>query len=141
MNIVACAIKQGTYVSLQSALAFHGMIPENVPETTCVTTERPLNIHSPVGRIRYRHIRQAAFFGYRQQESGAQPAYIARPEKALLDLLYLTPGSVDADYLAELRLQVIEDLDIESMSQMAARFDAPRLTRAVNLVAELTDST
>ena len=41
LNVVACTIKRGSYVSLQSALAYHGMIPEYVAETTCVTTGRP----------------------------------------------------------------------------------------------------
>jgi predicted transcriptional regulator of viral defense system len=141
MNIVACAIKQGAYVSLQSALAFHEMIPENVPMTTCVTTARPLHINSPVGRIQYRHIKGAAFFGYRQTDSGTQPAYVAQPEKALLDLLYLTPGSVDKEYLVELRLQHVEDLDFKTLEQMAVRFEAPRLTRAVGLVGELIEHT
>jgi predicted transcriptional regulator of viral defense system len=40
-SIIACTIKRGTYVSLQAALAYHGMIPEYVAETTCVTTGRP----------------------------------------------------------------------------------------------------
>lgn len=41
-NVVAGTIKQGTYVSMQSALAYHGLIPEYVAETTCVTIGRPL---------------------------------------------------------------------------------------------------
>ena len=136
-NVVACTIKQGTYVSIQSALAYHGMIPEYVAETTCVTTGRPLHFDSPVGRFRYRHIKREAFFGYQQEENGPQQAFIATPEKALLDLLYLTPGSADADYLSEMRLQRIEELDTARMSRMAERFDTPRLVRAVGLLGQL----
>ena len=131
LNVVACTIKRGTYVSLQSALAHRGMIPEYVAETTCVTTGRPLSINSPVGRISYRHVKRDVFFGYRQEDSGKQEAYIASPEKALLDLIYLTPGSEDAAYIAELRLQGTEDLDLQKMAGMAERFGAPRLKRAV----------
>lgn len=134
LNVVACTIKRGTYVSLQSALAHHGMIPEYVAETTCVTTGRPLSIDSPVGRMGYRHVKRDAFFGYRQEASGKQEAFIAAPEKALLDLFYLTPGSEDAAYIAELRLQGSEQLDLEKMASMADRFRAPRLQRAVRLL-------
>lgn len=132
LNVVACTIKRGSYVSLQSALAHHGMIPEFVAETTCVTTGRPLAIDSPVGRIGYRHVKRDVFFGYVQEVSGKQEAYIASPEKALLDLFYLTPGREDAAYIAELRLQASEQLDSEKMVSMAERFGAPRLLRAIN---------
>jgi hypothetical protein len=84
-------------------------------------------IGSPLGRIHYRHLKTTAFFGYRQIDAGTQPAYIATPEKALLDLVYLTPGSAEAQWLAELRLQRPADLDIELAAQMARRIGAPRL--------------
>ncbi len=137
LNVIACTVKAGTYVSLESALSFHGAIPEYVPQTTCVTTGRPATLHTPFGRIRYRHIKNEAFFGYSRYESGAQSAYIAVPEKALLDLLYLTPGSEDADYLAELRLQGTERFDPETMRRMAERLRSPRLVRSVELLGNL----
>jgi predicted transcriptional regulator of viral defense system len=137
LNVVACTIKRGSYVSLQSALAYHGMIPEYVAETTCVTTGRPLSIDSHVGRIAYRHVKRDVFFGYEQEVSGKQEAYIASAEKALLDLFYLTPGSDDAAYIAELRLQASEQLDTDKMMRMAERFGAPRLLRAVEHLDQL----
>lgn len=139
MAVIACTIKPGTYVSLHSALAYHGMIPEYVAETTCLTTGRPQVVETPFGRIRYRHIKTDVFFGYRQVESGVQQAFIARPEKALLDLLYLTQGSVGAGYLSELRLQNIEELDMPVMADLVKGFGSPRLMRAVSLFDELMD--
>lgn len=140
MNVIACALRPGAYVSLHSALAFHGMIPEYVPETTCVTTGRPLRIDSPLGRIRYRHLKTEAFLGYRQVDFGMQAAFLALPEKALLDLVYLTPGSAEPAYLVELRLQRPEELDLERMARMAERFEAPRLARAVGMIAGLVQA-
>ena len=131
LHVIACTIKQGTYVSLHSALAHRGMIPEYVAETTCVTTGRPLAIDTPVGRIDYRPVKRDVFFGYGQEVSGKQEAYIASPEKALLDLFYLTPGSEEAAYIAELRLQASVQLDTEKMVRMAERFRAPRLLRVL----------
>lgn len=67
---------------------------------------------------------------------------IASPEKALLDLFYLTPGSEETAYIAELRLQASEQLDTEKMVQMAKRFRAPRLLRATERLGrhlKLTD--
>jgi predicted transcriptional regulator of viral defense system len=137
LHVIACTIKAGTYVSLESALEFHGVIPEYVPETTCVTTGRPVTVHTPFGRIRYRHIKDDGFFGYSRHEAGVQHAHIATPEKALLDLLYLTPGSEDAAYLSELRLQNMEQFDLDEMRRMAERFRSPRLVRSALLLGEL----
>lgn len=139
-HVVASTIKAGSYVSLQSALAFHGMIPEDVVEMTCVTSGRPLFIDSPVGRFHFRHIKRDAFFGYSRYEYGVQHAHIAEPEKALLDLMYLTPGSNTGEYLAELRLQETEKLDLEKLRRMAARFGTPRLVRAVQKLAVMVAS-
>ncbi len=136
-KVVASTIKEGSYVSLQSALEFHGLIPEHVAETACVTTGRPLTVDSPFGRIRYRHIKRDAFFGYMRVGNGLQQAYVAKPEKALLDLVYLTPGSEDRAYLNELRLQQTHTLDLDTMQGMAVRFHAPRLERTVDLIRQL----
>lgn len=136
LNVVSSTINRASYVSLHSALTHHGMIPEYVAETTCVTTGRPRAIDSPVGRIVYRHVKREVFFGYTQEPSGMQEAYIATAEKALLDLFYLTPGSDDPAYVSELRLQRADQLDTLRMSRMAERYDAPRLMRAVRLVED-----
>jgi predicted transcriptional regulator of viral defense system len=58
---LGCSIDAGSYASLQSALSYHGMIPEYVPETTCITTGRPQCIQTPFGRISYRHLKSDPF--------------------------------------------------------------------------------
>ena len=137
MRVIACAIKAGTYVSLQSALAHHGLIPEYVPETVCVGTDRPLLIKTPIGRIRYRHIKREAFWGYEEVRAGSQSSFVARPEKALLDLIYLTAGGVDLNYIVQLRLQDLEGLDIDLLSRMIERYRTPRLERVRDFLAKL----
>jgi predicted transcriptional regulator of viral defense system len=136
-HVIACTIRPGTYVSLQSALAYHGLIPEYVPETTCVTTGRPLLIESPVGRIRYHHLKREAFWGYTQEQRGSQTASVAKPEKALLDLVYLTPGGASRGYIAELRLQGLEELDLDLIEEMTQKFDSAKLKRVPAALAAL----
>jgi predicted transcriptional regulator of viral defense system len=136
-HVIACTIRPGTYVSLQSALAYHGLIPEYVPETTCVTTGRPLLIESPVGRIRYHHLKGEAFWGYTEEQQGSQTAFVARPEKALLDLIYLTPGGASRGYIAELRLQGLEELDLDLIEEMTQKFDSAKLKRVPAVLAAL----
>ena len=55
---------------------------------------------------------------------------MALPEKGLLDLVYLEPSADSADYLEELRLQNIEQLDSQTLVSFAERFGKPKLIRA-----------
>ena len=46
-----------------------------------------------------------------------QRTFIATPEKALLDLVYLEPGADTHDYLSELRLNNLEQLDWQRLER------------------------
>jgi len=109
--LVANHLQKASYVSLQSALSFYGLIPEVVNITTSVSTGRPERLETPLGTYEFRHIKTELLFGYRMTELGEQSALIATPEKALLDLIYLQPGGGSLAYLKELRLQNTEKLD------------------------------
>lgn len=136
--LVANCMVRGSYVSLQSALAYHGLIPEVVPVTTSVTTARPGRWETPLGAYEFRHIKPELFFGYCQVEvSPGQRAFVATPEKALLDLAYLHPGGDSPAYLQELRLQNLEHLDLDELQRMAERTGKPKLRRVATYLAEL----
>ncbi len=128
-------IQSPSYVSLQSALAYYGLIPEYVPTVLSVTTGRPRIIQTPLGRFEFRHLKQTLFFGYDQTETapGCQ-AFIAKPEKALLDLLYLTPGSDSEAWLKELRLQDTERINPRTLNNLAQKSHSPKLKRAAALM-------
>lgn len=137
---LANAIGKASYVSLQSALGHFGMIPEHVPTVTSVTTQRPARVETPLGRFLFRHVKKSWFNGYRQVDLGAgQKAFVATPEKALLDIVYLTPGADSDDFLAELRLQNLEVLDRDVLVQLARTSGSPKLRRAVKLLERLMD--
>src|SRR3990170_8075332 len=48
--VIANRLVRASYVSLQSALAHYGLIPEYVPVVTSVTTKRPGHWDTPLGR-------------------------------------------------------------------------------------------
>jgi predicted transcriptional regulator of viral defense system len=138
--LIANYLRNGSYVSLQSALAYHGMIPEHVPVITSVTTGRPERLDTPMGRYAFHHVKQAFFFSYSQVEvSQRQLAFVATPEKALLDLIYLTPNGDRAPYLRELRLQNLEIIDEEELSKAVKRFGKVKIRRAVENVLRIMD--
>jgi predicted transcriptional regulator of viral defense system len=136
--LVANRLVRASYASLQSALAHYGLIPEAVPVTTSVTTGRPGRWETPLGVFEFQHVHAGLFSGYeRTRLNGGQSAFVARPEKALLDLVYLTPGAADPAYLDELRLQNLELLDLQALGQMAERSGKAKLRRAAALIAGL----
>jgi predicted transcriptional regulator of viral defense system len=137
--LVANRLVRGSYVSLQSALAHYGMIPEYVPVTTSVTTARPGLWDTPLGRYDFRHIRGELLSGYRRSALlEGQDAFLATPEKALLDLIYLTPGADTPEYLQELRLH-LERLDPEELERQAEAMAKPKLRRAVERIVRLAE--
>lgn len=68
---------------------------------------------------------------------GKQRAFVAAPEKALLDLIYLQPGGDSPVYVGELRLQALERLDIDALARLAEESTSPKLGRAVQHVVAL----
>jgi predicted transcriptional regulator of viral defense system len=139
--VVANRLKRASYVSLQSALEHYGLIPEYVPSVTSVTTGRPGTYATPVGCFLYRHIKTDLFLDYSFVDvGGGQSAFIARPEKALLDLLYLTAGSDDPGYLRELRLQNIANIDMDVLSELAGESGSRKLVGAVAGIRNLHEN-
>lgn len=136
--LVANRLVLGSYVSLQSALAYYGLIPEAVPVTTSVTSDRPGRWDTPLGVYEFRHIQTDLLTDYRRLEVAAgQLAYVASPEKALLDLIYLEPEADSFQYLEELRLQHLEILDGNELRRLAALSGKPKLKRAAERIVEL----
>jgi predicted transcriptional regulator of viral defense system len=136
--LVANRLVPGSYVSLQSALAYHALIPEHVAVTTCVTTKRPGEWGTPLGRFMVRHIHPGLFFGYENVSvSRDQRAFVAMPAKALLDLVHLQPQGDSSNYLASLRLQNLDQLDLDQLRQLAFRSGKPKWQRAAEIIAEL----
>lgn len=135
---VANKLRQPSYVSLQSAMAFYGMIPEGVPVTSSVTTGRPESLSTGLGRYHFRHLKTDLFFGYVETRvSGGLPVFLSTREKALLDLLYLTPGSDQPSYLKELRLETGENFKWDTAEGYAERVKSRKLFRALERLENL----
>lgn len=139
--LIANHMVRSSYVSCQSALAYYDLIPEYVPVITSVTTVRPARWTTPLGGYEFRHIKAGLFHGYRLVEvSNGQRAFVAGPEKALLDLIHLQPCGDSPGYLRELRLQNLEHLDLDELHHQAELANSPKLRRATACIAELACS-
>ena len=139
--VVANALRRGSYVSCQSALAYYGLIPEYVAATTSVGNHRPAAWDTPLGRFEFRFIKRDWLKGYAQLEvAPKQFAFVARPEKALLDLVHLQPQGDASSYLGELRLQNLEQLDLPALAELAQASHKPKLIRAARVIAQMSQA-
>jgi hypothetical protein len=112
-----------------------------VPVVTSVTTGRPARRETPLGIYQFRHVKPDLLRGYRLAEvNPGQRAFIASPEKALLDLVHLQPAGDAPQYLRELRLQNLDRLDLDELQRQADLAHSPKLRRAAAFVADLARS-
>ncbi|MBI5445836.1 MAG: hypothetical protein HY900_32050 [Deltaproteobacteria bacterium] len=139
---IANLLVRPSYVSLESALWFRGMLPEAVFAVTSVTTARPAGYETQLGTFDFRHLAPGMFWGYtteRLAPANGALAFVARSEKALLDLVYLRSGADAPAFLRGLRLARLEVLDPGVLTQMAERLGRPRLARAAEQIARLVE--
>lgn len=93
-----------SYVSLESALNYDGIIPDIPFAVTSVTIKKTQEFKTPFGLFLYRKIKHDWFFGWEEVEVGKNQSYkIARPEKALFDFLWLNLNSFGKNFPQEER--------------------------------------
>lgn len=138
---VSNALVPGSYVSLETVLAGRGLIPEAVFSTTAVTTGRQGSRQTPFGCFVYQHIRPQLFWGYESEPIGeGRVAFVATPEKALLDMAYLRARSDEPAFARELRLQRLETIDTDRLLSFAERFGGKKVLRFAHNVIALRES-
>lgn len=86
---IAFLLCQPSYLSLESALAWYGFIPEIVYAYTSITARITRTFDNAFGRFIYRHVKSGLFWGYVEMKTDQSPYLLAEPEKALLDYFYL----------------------------------------------------
>ncbi len=103
--IIANLVHSPSYISLESALNYYGLIPEGVYMTTSVTTKRPLRIKMAGQNYSYSYIRTELFSGYNLVEAASykRKIRIADFEKAIVDFFYFRPGYNTIRKISELR--------------------------------------
>lgn len=141
--LIANHLRRASYVSGPSALAFFGLIPDTVHITSSVTTGRPERLETPLGIFEFRHVKPGLLRGYRKVDLQSQPgqqAFVATPEKALLDQVYLHPGGDAPSFLHELRLQNLERLNLDELRRQAQTFGTPKLYRACEEIIHLAQA-
>ncbi|MCF8407922.1 MAG: hypothetical protein K9G36_03010 [Crocinitomicaceae bacterium] len=92
--LIANHLRGPSYISLESALSYWGLIPERVYEISSVTTKTSKTYETAIGRFSYQHLMTPYYsFGIKSVRlTDVQTALVASPEKALCDKIILTSG-------------------------------------------------
>jgi len=121
---VAQRIHGPSYISLETALSYHGWIPEAVHAITCVTLGRSRTFNTPVGLFSFTRIPQRIFMSgvRRTMREGEGAFFLATPLKALADHVYaqrcdwhsIAPVveslRIDDEFLAELSGDLFDEV-------------------------------
>ncbi|OCR16256.1 hypothetical protein BA916_04005 [Helicobacter pullorum] len=90
-EIIANILLGPSYVSLDFALWFHGLIPESVYKIISISTKRSKSFDTPYGVFSYIQIKKELFnIGLEIKTSKSGNFIIAGKEKALCDKVYFT---------------------------------------------------
>ena len=140
---VSNKIYSPSYVSLHSALAFYGIIPEAIVQTTAVSSLKKANFENSFGSFSYQQILPELMFGNEQKTFlNKHSLLFATPEKAILDLLYLYPQYNSEQEIIELRFDeefMQEDLNVERLNELTEKFQSKVLRSRVNLLLKIHD--
>lgn len=111
--VFATKIYPPSYVSLETALGFYGLIPEAVFTTTSVTTRKTKSFETPLGNFSYQKIKREAFGGFEAETQNGVSFNLALPEKALTDFFYLNRHILDGSREQFAGYRFNEDFDYD----------------------------
>ena len=112
-ELLANLIYGPSYVSLDYALARHGLIPEKISAVTSVTTGRSQKFSTPFGLFVYRHLNERPYpAGVLLHQNRNGSFMIASPEKALADKVWADKRFAGGS-ITEYAAYLVEDLRID----------------------------
>lgn len=130
-----------SYLSLEYALAMHGLIPESVVQYTSVTSLKTKSFKNVFGEFHYRSVKPELMFGFAPRlVSGKFYADFASPAKALCDLLYLDSFYGTEQEMEELRLDrdvLQETITGDELDGICSRFGSAALARRVKILRKV----
>lgn len=131
-HLLATAIRSPSYLSFEWALSFHGLIPEGVAAYTSATcaTRHSKVYRNAFGRYHFRDVPAEAFpIGTSMIRDGGYAWWLAGPEKALCDELYIKPavrtlGDIRDMLFDDLRIyeEGLMDMDAGLISKLAEKY-------------------
>jgi predicted transcriptional regulator of viral defense system len=131
--VISNSVVHPSYLSLEWALQYYDMIPEFVPNLTSITSERGITFKFKNKLYVYCYVKPLFFTGYSRIKFENHKIFIACPEKSLMDKIYLYVHSnrFSLKWLKELRLQNMQDFDLELFGSFSEKTQMKGLKKAV----------
>lgn len=112
-ELIANHLYGPSYVSMESALRFHGVIPESVYGIRSMTIKRSRNFENSVGLFNYINCDESYYaVGINQVLKDDHTFLIASAEKALCDLIAYTP-MIRPRFIKSMKAYLEEDLRLD----------------------------
>lgn len=134
---VANRIYKPSYISLESALSYHNIIPEAVYSICSVTTNKTMIFDTNIGEMRYSTLNARLYFGYEILYVNEKPVNIACPEKAILDFLYLNHYNSEEE-LIDSRFSM-DNISVDKMINLLEKFKNKALEKRVRTLMNAYD--
>jgi predicted transcriptional regulator of viral defense system len=115
------------YVSFFSALSRHDMIEQIPRQISVASLDRAQRITTTVGTYEIHHLAPGLFGGY---EGSEESGYLATPEKALFDAVYVRAAAGSRAFFPELSLP--RDFDDAQIKEWIGRVESARLRTLVS---------
>lgn len=132
--VLAQRIYGPSYISLETALSYHGWIPEAVYAVTSTSLNRSREFGTPIGRFSFTSIAQKTFYAeVSRVEKDDGSFLLASPLKALADYVYVHKLDWDSACPVIESLRVEEDslagVDASSFERLSENYSAQRARR------------
>lgn len=136
---IAPIIYGPSYVSFESALSYHGWIPEAVRTTTCASIKRAKEFETPIGIFSFEHIPIKAFsFGVEQHQQNSLTLFIASPVKALADIVYARKRTWNSisDLSEDLRIELesFQNSDNKTLIELIENYPSSRVKKTLHVL-------
>lgn len=144
-EVLANLIYGPSYLSLEYALSYYGLIPERVEEITSVTSSRNKKFETPVGRFSYSYLHPDKYpIGVTYERMGDKGGFlIATVEKALADCVarhpHLKTGADIADYINGLRIEqsFLAKMHLKKIREIAKIYQNHQVDLLKNFLEEI----
>lgn len=138
---VASVMYGPSYISFETALSFHGWIPEAVYTTTAASAKRSCTFETPKGRFRYLHVPAGGFYlNVQRILANSSSILMGEPWKAIADMIFaLSKNWQSVEELAEdlrIELETLYTSDKNSLKHIAEYYNNKRVRKLLSKFSE-----
>lgn len=134
---VAQYIYGPSYVSMESALSYHGWIPEAVHTLTSACVKKSRDFMTPLGAFRFKRVPSAVFYSgvARITPESGEAFFMATPLKALADYVYIHDENWEglAPAIESLRVEpaCLKELEQKEFDHLHKNYNSNRVKKFI----------